>query len=196
MDDDFQYSKPSDAEPLYPQLVKLLKKLAIACAVFFGCSAVFILYVGLLENGSLERWQTSLSLPRARKQFNSQLEVINEIVQGTLIDEMVESPSVPDIYFHHCIFGYVSRVYGSDRPYEAIVTDYVEAFTDMGWTHAQSQSREDHHVFRLPVEDDPSVSRHRASIQLSSFNDDASTFQTTYEFRYSYRYPSFYVCTA
>lgn len=196
MDDDLQHSKPNNAEPLYPKLIQLLKKLAIVSAIFVPCSAIFTLFVVLWASGTLERWQTSLSLPHARNQFNSQLEVINEIVHDTLIDETIYAPFVPETSLYHCIAGSVSRVYGGNRPEEAIIEDYAEAFIRKGWRHTQSQSRKGYHTFILPAENDHSVDQYKVAIEFWPSNDDVSSFQITYSLVYSYRYPSFSMCTA
>jgi hypothetical protein len=186
------------------QIRRLVKIVLLSGIALFVCAIIFVLLVMVLEEG--ERWKTSRHLSEAREEFNAQRAVIDQIIQGTVVKENLVSPGVPEIYFHHCIFASAIRMYGTNRIYEQVITDYITAFTQSGWTYDYNPRFENSHSFYIWIEPDPSVRptppgghyasyRHWVSITLKSPEPDSSNdFLTYYEVHYSYRYPKHAAC--
>jgi hypothetical protein len=98
----------------------------------------------------IEDWfavrETSRGLPAAEIRFNTMVKQITDILGDTALNERISPLGVPSQSYTHCIRGGVTWYYGTDRSYEDVIEEYVEAFTQTGWEHQPFQ-QDNHHLF-------------------------------------------------
>jgi hypothetical protein len=182
--------KSDSSRPVWKKIGKIALISAVSIAVVAVCCVLPVLYA--IFQDDIRAWravrQTSRQLPEAQIRFEAMLEQISAIRADTVLEEAMTPLYVPERFFAHCIRGAVYWTFGTDRPYEDVVADYLEAFVDLDWQHFAVAQNEDHHIFKSNT---GRVSIYPLDLS-SDFDPDA--YQTFYALRFSYAEPSYGDC--
>ena len=167
------------------RIIKLLIGCAIAIPLAYGCFIAGFTLILSMED--IEDWfevrATSRKLPEAEIRYNAIIEQITGITEDDVLKENIYSLRVPkQHYFTHCIRGGTYWIYGANRPFEEVVSDYADAFTQMGWEYIVI--RENTHYFKAET------GRVRLEAVSPGYSSHSDQYQTTYEIDFSYAEPS------
>lgn len=176
-------------------LVKLLGCTAVAGIVVVFCFFAFVWYIfGGAED--IEDWfavmQTSRGLPAAQARFDELYSRIFTISDDALLEERLTQPYVPDHSYTYCIRAGAGRVYGTERPYTAVLADYSRQFEAKGWECRGSDIFPE--IMFCAIDDTAHMLIRPLDAEEMAEHPEWRKFQTVYLLGFDYAEPKLLVC--